>query len=245
MRVFHALYGSLRLDGPALIRVGRAADALYFTQRWFEADGVPRPGAALAAFTLDGDSVLARQYLHIAVQYPLVLIKLLGKFRECVDGDMHPDLWMQDDMWNWVDSDPTCKKKEEPAGEWQKCSGCKKVRELSTVASTARRLFLGMVTARVSAKRPIGQTTRQHARKSIIMRAAGGGLVESFTTDSGSDGSRNTVRGTDSAQFQLRRSMHLSSNRGVAMELDVKTSPPYFRNRQREKYLSEPTFKLF
>ncbi|KAJ7816873.1 hypothetical protein B0H14DRAFT_2602402 [Mycena olivaceomarginata] len=195
-----------RLYGPALIRVGRAADALYFTQRWFEADGVPRPGAALAAFTLDGDSVLARQYLHIAVQYPLVLIKVLGKFRECVDGDMHPDLWMQDDMWNWVDSDPTCKKKEEPAGEWQKCSGCKKH------GSTP---VLGNGTARVSAKRPIGQTTRQHARKSIIMRAAGGGLVESFTTDSDSNGSRNTVRGTDSAQFQLRRSTHLSSNRGL------------------------------
>jgi hypothetical protein len=60
-------------------------------------------------------------------------------------------------MWNWVDSDPTCKKKEEPAGEWQKCSGCKKVRELSTVASTARRLFLGMVLLAYLPKGPLGR----------------------------------------------------------------------------------------
>jgi hypothetical protein len=38
--------------------------------------------AALAAFTLDGDSSLARQYLHMAAQYPLVLIKVIGKFKE-------------------------------------------------------------------------------------------------------------------------------------------------------------------
>ncbi|KAJ7666775.1 hypothetical protein DFH06DRAFT_251179 [Mycena polygramma] len=174
---------------PLLLRVGRPADALYFVQRWLEADGVPRPGAgidfgpprrtpmpdalfqslarwrplqmthsaALAAFALDGDSELARQYLHIAVQHPGVLIKVLGKFKERVDGDSHPvrthngledirdhlwlaqDLWMQDDVWNWANSDPvvkahvlrecsdpTCKKKEELVGQWQKCSGCKK-----------------------------------------------------------------------------------------------------------------------
>ncbi|KAJ6530227.1 hypothetical protein B0H19DRAFT_1328299 [Mycena capillaripes] len=95
--------------GPLLLHVGRPADALYFSQRWLEADGVPtragidfRPpcrtpmsdalvkslaefsslqmlhSAALAAFTLDGDSELARQYLHIAVQFPWVLIKVLG-----------------------------------------------------------------------------------------------------------------------------------------------------------------------
>ncbi|KAJ7929757.1 hypothetical protein B0H13DRAFT_2538817 [Mycena leptocephala] len=162
--------------GPLLVRVGRAADALYFTQQWLEVDEVPHAGidfapprhtpmsdtlmlhsAALAAFTLDGDSELARQYLHIAVQYPGVFIKVLGKFKERVDGDTHPvrgsdgpedardhlwlaqDLWMRDDVWNWVDSDPvvksrvfrdcsepTCKKKEERIGQWQKCSGCKK-----------------------------------------------------------------------------------------------------------------------
>jgi hypothetical protein len=98
--------------GPLLVRVGRAADALYFTQQWLEVDEVPHAGidfapprhtpmsdtlvqsltkwyplqmlhsAALAAFTLDGDSELARQYLHIAVQYPGVFIKVLGKFKE-------------------------------------------------------------------------------------------------------------------------------------------------------------------
>lgn len=38
--------------------------------------------AALAAFTLDGDSELARQYLHIAAQFPSVLIEVIGKFKE-------------------------------------------------------------------------------------------------------------------------------------------------------------------
>ncbi|KAJ6545081.1 hypothetical protein DFH09DRAFT_659271 [Mycena vulgaris] len=113
--------------------------------------------AALAAFTLDGDSELARQYLHVAAQFPMVLIKVLGRFKERVDLDAHAtrgkngaedardhlwlaqDLWMQDAVWNWVDkdpvvrehvlrecSDPTCKKKEERIGQWQKCAGCKK-----------------------------------------------------------------------------------------------------------------------
>ncbi|KAJ7328713.1 hypothetical protein DFH08DRAFT_916603 [Mycena albidolilacea] len=80
--------------------------------------------AALAAFTLDGDSSLARQYLHMAAQYPLVLIKVIGKFQERADVDTHPtrtmngsedardhlwlaqDLWMQDAPWNWVSRDP-------------------------------------------------------------------------------------------------------------------------------------------
>ncbi|KAJ7452720.1 hypothetical protein B0H11DRAFT_1876199 [Mycena galericulata] len=174
--------------GILLLRAGRPADALYFTQRWLERDEGP-PGcgidfapprrtpmpdakyqktqryadlqmaysAALAAFTLDGDSELARQYLHIAAQYPIVLIKIIGRFKERVEGDPHPvrevsgpedardhlwlaqDLWMEDDVWNWVSndayvrdkvlracSDPTCKKKEEHVAEWQKCAGCKK-----------------------------------------------------------------------------------------------------------------------
>ncbi|KAJ6613951.1 hypothetical protein B0H10DRAFT_1951098 [Mycena sp. CBHHK59/15] len=113
--------------------------------------------AALAAFTLNSDCELARQYLHIAVQFLTVLIKVLGKFKERVDVDTHPtrehngaedtrdhlwlvqDLWMQDNVWNWVDKDqvmkdrvlrecgnPTCKQKEERVGQWQKCAGCKK-----------------------------------------------------------------------------------------------------------------------
>ncbi|KAJ7119179.1 hypothetical protein C8R44DRAFT_923196 [Mycena epipterygia] len=119
--------------------------------------------AALAALTLDGDSELARQYLHIAAQFPSVLIKVIGKFKEraeggfAVEGDTHPvracngiedardhlwlaqDLWMRDDAWNWVNSDPVvkahvlrecgdpaCKRKEERVGQWQKCADCKK-----------------------------------------------------------------------------------------------------------------------
>lgn len=170
-----------------LLRVGRAADALYFAQQWLENDeGPPGSGldfaaprrtpmtdaqrrkmgkyvslqmihaAALAAFTLDGDSALARQYLHIAAQTPLVFIKVLGRFKERDDADTRPvrtsngvgdardhlwlaqDLWTQDAVWNWVDSDPvvkahvlrlcsnpTCKKREPAVGQWQKCSGCK------------------------------------------------------------------------------------------------------------------------
>ncbi|KAJ7136115.1 hypothetical protein C8R44DRAFT_769721 [Mycena epipterygia] len=83
--------------------------------------------AALAAFTLDGDTELARQYLHIAAQYPMVFIKVLGKFKERVDVDTHPtrghngaedardhlwlaqDLWSQEAAWNWVDQDPVVK----------------------------------------------------------------------------------------------------------------------------------------
>ncbi|KAJ7758045.1 hypothetical protein B0H16DRAFT_1370752 [Mycena metata] len=114
--------------------------------------------AALASFILDGNSVLARQYLHIAVQrFPGILIKVIGKFKERDDGDRHhvrsfngsedardhlwlaQDLWMEDDVWNWVNndpvvkahvlrqcSDPTCRKKEEHVAQWQKCAGCKK-----------------------------------------------------------------------------------------------------------------------
>ncbi|KAJ6510892.1 hypothetical protein C8R45DRAFT_1089026 [Mycena sanguinolenta] len=85
--------------------------------------------AALAAFTLDGDSALARQYLHIAVKYPVVLIKILGKFKERHDVDTHPvrslngaedardhlwltqDLWTQDAIWNWLDQDPFVKER--------------------------------------------------------------------------------------------------------------------------------------
>ncbi|KAJ6530228.1 hypothetical protein B0H19DRAFT_1192542 [Mycena capillaripes] len=57
---------------------------------------------------------------------------------------------MQDDVWNWLDSDPfvkahvlcecgdpTCKKKEERVGQWQKCSGCKKQWYCSRVCQKA------------------------------------------------------------------------------------------------------------
>ncbi|KAJ7153106.1 hypothetical protein C8R43DRAFT_885952 [Mycena crocata] len=85
--------------------------------------------AALAAFTLYGDCELARQYLHIAVQYPIVLVKVLGKFKERVDVDTHAtrssngsedardhlwlaqDLWTEDAVWNWVDKDPFVKER--------------------------------------------------------------------------------------------------------------------------------------
>jgi hypothetical protein len=49
-------------------------------KRWVDLEMVY--SAALAAFTLDGNSALARQYLHMAAQYPLVLIKVIGKFKE-------------------------------------------------------------------------------------------------------------------------------------------------------------------
>ncbi|KAE9392954.1 hypothetical protein BT96DRAFT_887634 [Gymnopus androsaceus JB14] len=112
--------------------------------------------ATLSAFMLYGDVELSRQYLHIAVQYPHVLIKVIGKFKERMNGDTHPvrlhngvedardhlwlaqDLWSKDDVWNWVKSDavvtaavlrpcsdPTCRRLEEQAAQWQKCSGCK------------------------------------------------------------------------------------------------------------------------
>jgi hypothetical protein len=138
-----------------LLHAGRPADALYFTQRWLEADETP-PGsgfdfapprlaplttaqlkqvnkfpdlqmihsAALAAFTVSGDSELERQYLHLAVKFPLVLIKVLGRFKErsrlmraltrysltkyTVDVDTHPmrghngtrdHLWLAQDLW--------------------------------------------------------------------------------------------------------------------------------------------------
>ncbi|KAJ7702198.1 hypothetical protein B0H17DRAFT_1327178 [Mycena rosella] len=136
--------------GALLLHAGRPADALYFTQRWLEHDetplgsgidfGPPRlapltaaqlqqmiHSAALAAFTLDGDSELARQYLHIAAKVPMVFIKVLGLFKERVDVDTHAtrgvngaedapdhlwlaqDLWMQEAAWNWVNNDPVVK----------------------------------------------------------------------------------------------------------------------------------------
>ncbi|KAJ6530223.1 hypothetical protein B0H19DRAFT_1192530 [Mycena capillaripes] len=101
--------------------------------------------AALAAFTLDGDCELARQYLHLAVKYPNVLIKVLGKFKERVDVDTHAtrafngnedardhlwlaqDLWMEEDVWNWVDKDPYVKERV-----LRECShpACKKKEEV-------------------------------------------------------------------------------------------------------------------
>lgn len=38
--------------------------------------------AALSAFMTYGDVKLSRQYLHIAVQYPHILIKVIGRFKE-------------------------------------------------------------------------------------------------------------------------------------------------------------------
>ncbi|KAJ7100232.1 hypothetical protein B0H15DRAFT_944572 [Mycena belliarum] len=76
--------------------------------------------AALAAFTSDGGSELARQYLHLAAQHP----KILGKFPERVTFDVHTarllngiedardhlfltqELWSQEDVWNWTSADP-------------------------------------------------------------------------------------------------------------------------------------------
>ncbi|KAJ7607591.1 hypothetical protein FB45DRAFT_948030 [Roridomyces roridus] len=84
--------------------------------------------AALAAFTVDGDSELARQYLHLAVsKFPAVLIKVLGKFKERVDVDTHATrtingledardhlwlaqgLWSQPGPWDWISNDPVVK----------------------------------------------------------------------------------------------------------------------------------------
>ncbi|KAJ7669032.1 hypothetical protein B0H17DRAFT_949558, partial [Mycena rosella] len=172
----------------ALLRVGRAADAPYFAQRWLEADGMPE-GSGIdltpphqtpltdaecaetaksvdlrmihsAALALDGDSALARQYLHIAARYLLVFIKVLGKLKErgapralfngAEDTRDHlwlaQDLWTQDAVWSWVDGDPvgvlrlcsdlTCKKREACVGQWEKCLGCRKV--LMCLNGTAR-----------------------------------------------------------------------------------------------------------
>ncbi|KAJ7471942.1 hypothetical protein FB451DRAFT_311491 [Mycena latifolia] len=189
LRLGNSDQSSLRLwMGALLLRAGRPADALYFTQRWMESPlGPPGGGldfspprrtpmtaakyletaqnpllslqltytAALAAFTLDGNSELARQYLHIAAQHPRVLIKVLGRFPERASADLHAirlvngteetrdhlwlaqELWMQEDVWNWASNDafvrervhrgcddPTCRKKEDRIGQWQKCSGC-------------------------------------------------------------------------------------------------------------------------
>ncbi|KAJ7783960.1 hypothetical protein DFH07DRAFT_764329 [Mycena maculata] len=108
--------------GPLLLHAGRPADALLTKYR-----NGPIYSAALAAFTLDDDSELARQYLHIAVQFPAVLIKVIAKFKERVDVDTHAtrepsgaedardhlwlaqDFWMQDDAWNWVNKDAVVK----------------------------------------------------------------------------------------------------------------------------------------
>ncbi|KAJ7187034.1 hypothetical protein C8R46DRAFT_283213 [Mycena filopes] len=160
--------------GGFLLRAGRPADALYFTQRWMEyIFGPPRGGvdfappfrnamneikyrelatnpllrlqmtytAALAAFTLDGNSELARQYLHIAARYPIVLVKVIGRFEEQTSVDMHPvrppngvedardhlwlaqELWMKDDVWHWVSNDSVVR-----ASIYRECSNhmCRK-----------------------------------------------------------------------------------------------------------------------
>ncbi|KAJ7888611.1 hypothetical protein B0H14DRAFT_2497782 [Mycena olivaceomarginata] len=128
-----------------LLHAGRPADALYFVQCWLQYDEpptatsiitfapprrTPMPDAQVEKMKRWVDlemvysAALARQYLHMAAQYPLVLIKVIGKFKERVDGDKHPsrtmnspedardrlwlaqDLWMQDAPWNWVSRDP-------------------------------------------------------------------------------------------------------------------------------------------
>ncbi|KAJ6551076.1 hypothetical protein B0H10DRAFT_1727820, partial [Mycena sp. CBHHK59/15] len=114
--------------------------------------------ASLAAFTLNGDCELARQYLHITMQF-LTVVKdrvlhecgnpcaskrksALGNGAEDTRDHLWlvQDLWMQDNVWNWVNKDqvvkdrvlrecgnPMCKQKEERVEQWQKCVGCKKV----------------------------------------------------------------------------------------------------------------------
>ncbi|KAF7305414.1 MYND-type domain-containing protein [Mycena chlorophos] len=139
--------------------------------------------AALATFMLDGDSELARQYLHLAVQYPAVLIKVLGKFRERTVGDTNPyrtsdgradgrdhlwlaqDLWMQVPVWNWANNDlvvkehalrlcgaPTCRKKEQHVGQWNKCAGCKDVSLLNGIVARNAKKNIGWLTGLAAKK---------------------------------------------------------------------------------------------
>jgi hypothetical protein len=85
-----------------LLHAGRPADALYFVQCWLQYDEptatsiitfapprrTPMPDAQDEKMNRWVDlemvysAALARQYLHMAAQYPLVLIKVIGKFKE-------------------------------------------------------------------------------------------------------------------------------------------------------------------
>ncbi|KAF7290758.1 Aldo/keto reductase [Mycena indigotica] len=110
------------IDFRAPQRTPMTATQLEQAKKWPDLQMVH--SAALATFMLDGDSELARQYLHIAVKYPEVMIKVLGRHKERHDVDTHAfrssngredardhlwlaqEFWMRDDVWAWVNSDP-------------------------------------------------------------------------------------------------------------------------------------------
>ncbi|KAJ7185172.1 hypothetical protein GGX14DRAFT_555431 [Mycena pura] len=86
--------------GALLLHAARPSDALYFTQRWLEADETPRGSGIdfapprrtpMTAPQLErAQDCRARQYLHTAVRYPTVLIKVIGKSKRPIDLETHP-----------------------------------------------------------------------------------------------------------------------------------------------------------
>ncbi|KAJ7153101.1 hypothetical protein C8R43DRAFT_1002904 [Mycena crocata] len=114
--------------------------------------------AALAAFKLWGRCPQAAQFLRIAVRTnPNILVKVIGRRSWPTEGvmtsrarngpeDAHDylwmaqDLWMESEVWDWVNEDPTveaevlkccsrpeCTAEETFATEFKRCSACRQV----------------------------------------------------------------------------------------------------------------------
>ncbi|KAH6912043.1 hypothetical protein BKA70DRAFT_1266388 [Coprinopsis sp. MPI-PUGE-AT-0042] len=116
--------------------------------------------AALASFKLLGDCDLSRQYLRIAPKVnPFILLRILGKITKPTEPNMYPrgpnspeeahdylwvaqDLWMEEDVWEWADSNPDvkavvlkkcsnevqgCRVREGDVAQFKRCSACRLV----------------------------------------------------------------------------------------------------------------------
>ncbi|KAF8963242.1 hypothetical protein BDZ97DRAFT_1821224 [Flammula alnicola] len=119
------------------------------------ADGATLYTAALASFKLFGDYEESREYLKVAAKTnPNVLLKILARVQRPSKLNNDPrtmngpedaqdylwltqNLWMEDDVWNWANTNPAvknvvlkvcsraaCGMREVRAAEYKRCSAC-------------------------------------------------------------------------------------------------------------------------
>ncbi|KAJ7328710.1 hypothetical protein DFH08DRAFT_815484 [Mycena albidolilacea] len=120
--------GQCKRMAVLLLHAGQPTDALYFVQCWLQYDEPPAATSIITFAPLRRmpmpDVQVEKMMRWVDLEmYPLVLIKVIRKFKEHINGDKHPlhtmnspedaqdclwlaqDLWMQDAPWNWVSQD--------------------------------------------------------------------------------------------------------------------------------------------